>query len=405
MADKHLPPSGKVVGGPEKLMVWRAVEDLWFTEGRFTDEFEKRLAAFIGARHASFCNSGSSANLLAVLAMKEMYAIGDRDEVVTAACGFPTTLNPILQAGLKPVFVDIELGTYVPTLEAVQEAVTPRTAFVVLAHTLGNPAPVAELVDWSDRYSIGLVEDNCDALGSVLRGKRTGSFGHLATQSFYPAHHITTGEGGAVIINLGQRTKHIVESYRDWGRDCWCPPGKDNTCNQRFGWEFDGLPPGYDHKYVYTRIGYNLKATDMQAALGLAQMDRLEGFIEARRANFDLLLNALQDHSEQLILPQATEGSEPSWFGFPITIRDPRLDCRAFVQHLEGLGIGTRPLFGGSLVRQPAYRHVFGSDLHFPNSDRTTSGTFWVGVWPGLTSQDMERIAAGIRSACANPSR
>jgi len=403
MADRYLAPSGKLVGLPEKQLVWRAVEEAWFTEGHFTDAFEKRLAEFVGVRHASFCNSGSSANLLAVLAMKEMFDAPHRNEVVTAACGFPTTLNPILQAGLRPVLVDIELGTYVPTLEAVKEAVTPATAFVVLAHTLGNPAPIAGLSEWlAGQHGIGLIEDNCDALGSVLHGKRTGSFGMFATQSFYPAHHITTGEGGAVLINHGPRTKRIVESYRDWGRDCWCAPGKDNTCNQRFGWKFDGLPPGYDHKYVYTRIGYNLKATDMQAALGLAQLDRLEGFIATRRANFAFLLKALEECADQLILPEATADSEPSWFGFPITLRNPHADCSAFVQHLEAMGIGTRRLFGGSLVRQPAYRHVFGEGegLRFPNSERTTTSTFWVGVWPGLTERDMERIAQGIRSAC-----
>lgn len=777
MGDRYLPVSGKVVGKPEKDMLREAVEEGWFTEGHFTTEFERRLAEWVGARSASFCNSGSSANLLAVLTLKEMFAKGDRTEVVTPACGFPTTLNPILQAGLKPVFVDVTFGTYVPDIEEVLEAITPRTAFVVLPHTLGNPSPVHQVAKACANWEIGLLEDNSDSLGSLLDGKKTGTFGELATQSFYPAHHITsldasepvllrspkgevawmqigpfvdagqyegwqcvsfdgdgslawrpvtglvrhkcnesllritleggratvvsashslfalkddiaatvrasdirlgqyilaprvlpsapktksvpytaytkgswkpreerlllarevaellgwfvaegslfrssrgnhnitftlgatetriaarlcdiianvfgakariykrgqsalsvmasnkalfcfllencgtgaankrvppfvfdasdafrsaflkayyegdghhrnqkgehdqweaktvsrelalgihsllliaafsprmsiakaglrdfgdyvsrclptysvsygttgngranalsfrgghgptksprrfgdlvllkvtkieqvpsttpyvydlavegyenfvagmgmvvhnTGEGGAVIINRAA-LKRVVESYRDWGRDCWCEPGKDNTCGRRFDWNFEGLPCGYDHKYVYSRIGYNLKATDLQAALGLAQMDRLDGFVEARRANFYTLKAMLAGLEEHYILPQPAPLSQPSWFGFPITLRRGGHEERhALVRALEERGIGTRPLFGGNLLRQPAYAELF-EHQHVPNTDIIAERTFWVGVWPGLKEADMTRIGESL---------
>jgi CDP-6-deoxy-D-xylo-4-hexulose-3-dehydrase len=281
------------------------------------------------------------------------------------------------------------------------EAVTPRTAFVFLAHTLGNPAPVHALQEALSKWDVGLIEDNCDALGSLHKWRKTGTFGDVATQSFYPAHHITTGEGGAVIVNRAA-LKRVVESYRDWGRDCWCDPGKDNTCGKRFDWDFESLPPRYDHKYVYSRIGYNLKATDLQAAMGIAQLRRLPGFVLRRRQNFRVLYGWIQDLQDRLILPQASPDSLPSWFGFPITLRHERSPeaRRTFVEALEKKGIGTRHLFGGNLIRQPAYRGLFDDQLgRAPNSDIVASSSFWVGVWPGLDLMDMERIASGIREA------
>jgi CDP-6-deoxy-D-xylo-4-hexulose-3-dehydrase len=323
------------------------------------------------------------------------------DEILTVAAGFPTTVNPIIQNGLRPVLVDIQLGTYDAIAEQLREAVSPKTKGIMMAHTLGNPFDLDTVKDLCDKYGLWLVEDSCDALGATYRGQRTGSFGDTATVSFYPAHHITTGEGGAVFVNSPLVRKQ-VESFRDWGRDCYCETGKDNTCKKRFEWQLGDLPKGYDHKYIYSHIGYNLKATDMQAAIGLSQIDKLEGFIAARNKNFEFLLQGLRD-VPGLILPRATEHSEPSWFGFPITLEAGLGFTRnQLVEHLDSLKIGTRLLFGGNLVRQPAYKNVdFRVVSDLKNTDIVTERTFWVGVYPGLTEEMLQFVVDTIRDFVA----
>lgn len=390
-----IPPSGKVLGEPELANLLDAALDLWLTEGRFAHAMQERLAAEVGVGHAYLCNSGSSANLLAVSALCSP-RLGDRrlqpgDEVVTVAAGFPTTVNPILLNGLVPVFVDVELGTYDARPELLAEAIGPRTRAIVMAHTLGNPFDLDTVGALVREHDLFLVEDNCDAFGARYRGQPTGTFGDLATLSFYPAHQITTGEGGAVLTNRGTLGK-IIESLRDWGRDCWCPTGAEDTCGRRFDWQLGELPDGYDHKYIYSHIGYNLKLTDSQAAVGLAQLDRLPGFVESRRRNWARLRAGLAGLEEHLVLPRATEHSEPSWFGFAVTVRPeapfPRNDL---VRFLDERRIGMRLLFGGNLTRQPAYR-----DQHYrvvgdlTTSDLVTEGTFWVGVHPGLTDEMLD---------------
>lgn len=394
-----IPPSGKVIGGPEISNAIRAVLEGVLTAGPWTTAFERLLAATVGVRHASMCNSGSSANLLALAALRSAKCppelrLAKGDEVVTAAVGFPTTLNAILQAGLKPVFVDIELGTYVPSSEAILGALSDKTGAVFMAHTLGNPFPL-DIVDDIRGWGATLVEDNCDALGSTYMGRMTGGFGIAATQSFYPAHHITTGEGGAVLTNSG-RMRRAIESLRDWGRDCWCEPGADNTCGKRFEHHFDGLPAGYDHKYVYSEVGYNLKSTDIQAAIGMAQLERLRLFTAARRANFGWLMSGLADLGEHLILPRASEWSEPSWFGFPITLM-PGDDRETLLRFLNERRIGTRNLFGGNLLRQPAYRGLAKAEgwkvcgpLNCANI--ATDSTFWIGCWPGISKPMIDYV-------------
>jgi len=402
-----IPPSGKVIGGSEIQNAMFALMDNVLTEGPWVARFEEMLASRVGVKHASMCNSGSSANLLAVSALKSHWLhperrLHDGDVVVTTAVGFPTTLNAILHARLRPVFIDVELETLVPADDNILGAVHKFDArAVVLAHTLGNPWPLS-VVDLLDVMDVYVIEDNCDALGSLYQGRMTGGFGTLATQSFYPAHHITTGEGGAVLTN-SQTLKRAVESLRDWGRDCWCPPGKDNTCGKRFEWRFaDGsLPEGYDHKYVYSEVGYNLKSTDLQAAIGVAQLDRLGGFTRARRERFDHLFSGLRDLSDYFILPQETAGSRPSWFGFPLTCteRIRRSDVLALLAERK---IGTRNLFGGNLLRQPAYHGMFEADGRLPNSDIITERTFWIGCWPGLTPDMLNFIVEALHDACKN---
>jgi len=371
--------------------------DFWLTTGRFCHQFERELARFIGVREAVLCNSGSSANLLALSALTSP-KLGDRalkpgDEVITLAAGFPTTLNPIIQNRLAPVFVDVELGTYDVDVRRLEEAIGPKTRAIMIAHTLGNPFNLGAVMELVKRHNLWLVEDNCDALGSTYHGKMTGTFGHVATLSFYPAHHITMGEGGAVLTNSPQ-LRVLIESFRDWGRDCWCAPGKDNTCGKRFDWELGGLPCGYDHKYIYSHVGYNLKATDMQAAIGVAQLKKLPGFIEARKRNWRRLREALQIFEDVLVLPEATPGSDPSWFGFAITVRPEAPFTRAdIVRHLDEQKIATRLLFGGDLTRQPAYRdieHRVVGDLR--NSEAIVNNTFWIGVYPGLTEPMLDHV-------------
>jgi len=399
-----VPVSGKVFDGADVRSLVDSSLDFWLTAGRFATTFEKQVAARAGVKHALLVNSGSSANLLAVSVLASPKR-GERrlapgDEVITCASGFPTTVNPILQNGLVPVFLDVELGTYNMDLMRLEEAIGPRTRAIVAAHALGNPFDLDVVTEVAKRRGLLVVEDCCDALGSTWRGKPVGTFGELATLSFYPAHHITMGEGGAVLTSDSQ-LKTLVESLRDWGRDCWCDPGKDNTCGKRFEWQLGDLPLGYDHKYVYSQIGYNLKATDMQAAVGLSQLGKLDGFGAARRANFTYLLNRLKPLEDVLVLPRATPGGDPSWFGFPITLRDESpCDRRTMVTSLEERKIGTRLMFAGNLLRQPAYAgipHRRIGDLE--NADRVMERTFWVGVYPGLTQPMLDWIAESIAAA------
>ena len=398
----NVPVSGKVFDQNELKLLVDSSLDFWLTTGRYAEKFEKSFAKVMGMKHAMLCNSGSSANLLAVSALTSprlgKRALKEGDEVITAAAGFPTTVNPILQNRLTPVFVDVELATYDSSVEKIEAAIGPKTKAIVMAHTLGNPFDIAGVMELAKQHKLFVVEDTCDAVGAKFNGQPVGSFGDLSTTSFYPAHHITMGEGGCVLVNKASMKK-IVESLRDWGRDCWCPPGVDNTCGRRFDWQLGELPYGYDHKYVYSHVGYNLKMTDMQAAVGVAQLDKLEGFIQARNSNFNKIYAGLKDLQEFLILPEATKNSEPSWFGFPITVRkDAPFTRFELVQHIESRRIGTRQLFGGNLLRQPAYlkspMRVVG-DL--TNADFITENTFWIGVYPGLTKDMVDYMLHEIQ--------
>jgi len=400
-----IPVSGRVFGPEELSTLTDAALDFWLTTGRFAAQFERELAAFVGVRQAILANSGSSANLLAVSALTSPQ-LGDRrltpgDEVITTAACFPTTVNPILQCGLVPVFVDVHLPTYNLDTCAVEAAMSPRVRAVVLSHTLGNPFDLDVLTRFAREHDLWLIEDCCDALGSTWRGQMVGSFGDLATFSFYPAHHITMGEGGAVLTSV-PLLKTVVESFRDWGRDCWCEPGHENTCGKRFGWQLGSLPPGYDHKYTYSHLGYNLKATDMQAAVGVAQMHKLPGFIESRRHNFRMLHEGLKDLEEFFILPEATPGSDPSWFGFPISVRRSAPFGRdEVVSFLESRRIATRSLFAGNLLRQPAYTgipHRVPAGLE--NTDFVMDRLFWIGVYPGLTARMLEYVIEQLHGFC-----
>ena len=387
-----VPPSGKVIGAKEMQLMVEASLDGWLTTGRFNDAFEKRLAEFLGVSHVLTTNSGSSANLLAFSALTShrlgARAIKPGDEIISVAAGFPTTVNPILQFGAVPVFVDVHIPTYNIDPAKIEAAIGPKTKAIMLAHTLGNPYNLTEITQLAKKYNLWLIEDCCDALGSTYNGQLVGTFGDIATVSFYPAHHITMGEGGAVLTN-NDELKLIIESFRDWGRDCYCPPGKENTCGKRFCWKLGELPEGYDHKYTYSHLGYNLKISDMQAACALAQMDRLEGFIAARKNNFAYLKDRLKSCEEFLILPEATPNSEPSWFGFPITLRESAgVDRVDLLQYLDQHKIGTRLLFAGNLTRQP---YMIGRNFRvsgqLSNTDIIMNDTFWIGVYPGLTEE------------------
>jgi CDP-4-dehydro-6-deoxyglucose reductase, E1 len=405
-----VPCAGRVFDADDLVHLVDSALDFWLTSGRYAARFEREFARFVGVRHAMLCNSGSSANLLAVAALTSP-KLGERrlkpgDEIITVAAGFPTTVFPLVQHGLVPVFVDVELGTYNASPARIEEAITPSTRGIMLAHTLGNPFDVDRVVELARRHDLWLIEDNCDALGSTWRGRRTGTFGHLATASFYPAHHITTGEGGAVLTDL-PLLKTIVESFRDWGRDCWCQTGADNTCGKRFDWQWDGLPEGYDHKYVYRHIGYNLKLTDMQAAIGVAQLHKLPSFIDARKRNWMRLREALSDLEDVLILPRATEHSDPSWFGFAVTLReDAPFSRKELVEYLEKRRIATRMLFAGNLTRQPAFegvRYRVAGDL--ATTDIIMHRTFWVGVYPGLTEAMIDYMAGAFQEFVRSRSR
>lgn len=393
-----VPPAGKLIDGAELRNMVDASLDGWLTTGRFNDAFEKRLAAYLGVEHLITVNSGSSANLLAFSALTSP-RLGDRairkgDEVIAVAAGFPTTVNPILQFGAVPVFVDVDIPTYNINAELIEAAITPRTRAIMLAHTLGNPYNLDIICALCRKHGLWLIEDCCDALGSTYNGQLAGTFGDIGTLSFYPAHHITMGEGGAVFTRNAE-LKKIVESFRDWGRDCYCAPGCDNTCNRRFNWQLGKLPAGYDHKYTYSHVGYNLKITDMQAACALAQLDKLEGFIAARKHNFTFLKERLASCEEFLILPEATPGSDPSWFGFPITIRpDSGIERVDVLRYLDRYRVGTRLLFAGNLTRQPYMENqVYRVSGELTNTDLVMNHTFWIGVHPSL-SEDMLDFAA-----------
>ena len=390
--------SGKVFDSSELELLVEASLDAWLTTGRFAAQFEREFAAFIGVRCASLVNSGSSANLAALSCLTSP-SLGERrlragDEVITVAAGFPTTVNPIIQNGLVPVFVDVQIPTYNVDPTQLEAAVSPRTKAIVLAHTLGNPFDLDAVMALATKHNLWVIEDCCDAVGSTYKGEPVGTFGHFATTSFYPAHHITMGEGGCVLTQ-SPALKKLAESFRDWGRDCWCDPGKSNTCGLRFEWKLGELPAGYDHKYIYSHIGYNLKATDMQAAVGVAQLKKLPGFIASRRANFAKLRDALGDLQDIFILPEATEHSDPSWFGFPLAVRANAPTTRGqVVQFLEQRNIATRQLFGGNLLRQPAYRDIQRRVIgDLSNTDFVMNNVFWIGLYPGITQPMIDYMA------------
>jgi CDP-6-deoxy-D-xylo-4-hexulose-3-dehydrase len=399
--ESDIPVTGKVFGKNELISAVSASLDFWLTAGPYTEKFESEFAKKVGMRHSFMVNSGSSANLLALTSLTSP-KLGDRklipgDEVITVAAGFPTTVTPILQNNLVPVYVDIDIGTYVANEDQLEEAISPRTKAIMMAHTLGNPFNLDLVEKLAKKHNLWVIEDSCDGLGGTYHNKNLGSFGDFSTFSFYPAHHITTGEGGAVLVKKAAH-KVIVESLRDWGRDCWCAPGCDNTCLKRYEWKLGDLPEGYDHKYTYSHLGYNLKSGDIQAAIGLSQLERLDGFVEKRRSNWSYLHRNLKSLEEFLILPKPTEHGDPSWFGFAITVRkDSPVSRNSLVKLLNEKKIGTRLLFGGNLLKQPAFigtpKRVIG-DLH--NSDIVMNDTFWIGVWPGITEEMLNYVAQGF---------
>lgn len=401
-----VPVSGKVFDAVEVQHLVDASLDFWLTTGRFAAQFEKEFARFFNMRHAVLTNSGSSANLLALTCLTSPLLGNPRlkpgDEVITVATGFPTTINPIFQNNLVPVFIDVDIPTYNVDVTQLSVALSDKTRAVMIAHTLGNPFDLESVSAFCGEHNLWLIEDCCDAVGAKYNNQPVGKFGDVATASFYPAHQITMGEGGAVLTDKSQ-LKKLVESFRDWGRDCWCEPGKDNTCGKRYDWDLGDLPHGYDHKYTYSHIGYNLKATDMQAAVGVAQMHKLPGFIETRRANFAKLYEGLTDLQDFFVLPEATPNSEPSWFGFPIAVRpDAPFSRNQAVHFLESHKIATRLLFGGNLVHQPAYKNapyrVVGT---LENSDIVMNNAFWVGVYPGLIQPMLDYIIESLHDLAA----
>ena len=397
--ESPVPPSGKVVGAKERQLMVEASLDAWLTTGRFNDEFQSRLAKYFGVEHLLTTVSGSAANLLALAALTSP-KLGERqvkagDEVITVAAGFPTTVNPAIQYGLVPVFVDVDIPTYNIDPRLIEDAVSDKTKVIMIAHTLGNPFDLTEIRRIADKYNLWLVEDCCDALGSTYNGQKVGTFGDIATVSFYPAHHITMGEGGAVFTNSKELIT-LVESFRDWGRDCYCAPGCDDTCGKRFDQQLGSLPHGYDHKYTYSHVGYNMKISDMQAACGLAQMDRVEVLVQQRKDNFKYLHELLDSCSEFMELPEATPNSDPSWFGFPITLKETagvsRVDLLKF---LDGAKIGSRLLFAGNLTRQPYFESVnYRISGELTNTDRVMNQTFWVGIYPGLGQEHLNYVAS-----------
>ncbi len=421
---KYIPASGKVLNEEDLANLIEASLDMWLTAGRFNDEFEKEFSKFMGTKYALTTNSGSSANLLAISSLTS-HKLSERqlkkgDEVITVAAGFPTTVNPIVQNGLVPVFVDVELETYNIDAKKIEEAISEKTKAIIVAHTLGNPFNLDKIQQIAKKYNLWLIEDNCDALGATYNGQKTGTFGDIATFSFYPAHHITMGEGGALITNNSQ-LYHIIMSYRDWGRDCWCKPGVDNTCKNRFNMQLGNLPFGYDHKYTYSHLGYNLKITDFQAAIGLSQLKKLPQFLEKRKENANYLLQKLDDLKDYLILPKTAKNAQSSWFGFLLSVKEnSKYSKQELVKYLEENGIGTRQLFAGNMLRQPMFVEnnielrignsniINSKDLNeshyklLPNTDFIMFNTFWVGVYPALNEKDLDKTSNIIHKYFSN---
>lgn len=402
--EDYLPPSGKVVGAREFEFLMQASVDMWLTAGRFADQFEAEFPKIWGLKHSLLVNSGSSANLVAFSALTSPKhrekSLKPGDEFVTTACGFPTTVAPAIQFGMKPIFIDVDLKTQNATYEAIEKAITPKTKLVMIAHSLGNPFRSDQVAKLCKEKGIWFIEDCCDALGAKVGDQHVGTYGNMATCSFYPAHHITMGEGGAVLTNDHQLYKFAM-SFRDWGRDCYCPPGVSDTCGVRFNWTLGSLPKGYDHKYIYSHLGYNLKSTDFQAGVGLAQLERLSGFVKKRQENHEYLSQCLKQMGmeQKIILTEATPGTTPSWFGYYLTLRDENRR-KDVVQYLEKNKVGTRLLFAGNLIRQPAFKDVaYEISGSLTNTDKIMNDGFWVGVWPGLDRPHMEYIAEAIKKA------
>jgi CDP-6-deoxy-D-xylo-4-hexulose-3-dehydrase len=400
--ESYIPVSGKVIDEEDVLWGIESMMDAWLTAGRFSLKLERELARYFGSRFSFLVNSGSSANLLAFYALTSPKlldrAIKPGDEIITVAAGFPTTINPMIQFGCIPVFIDVDIPSYNIKVEDIEKAITPKTKAIMLAHALGNPFNLSVVMAIAKKYNLWVVEDDCDSLGATYDGKKTGTFGDLATLSFYPAHHITMGEGGAVLVNNAS-LKKITESFRDWGRDCWCPPGKDNTCGERYCQKLGDLPDGYDHKYTYSHIGFNLKVTDMQAAVGLSQLSKADYFVARRKENHAILTEIFKEFEEHFILPLATENSEPSWFGFMLTVREGSpIDRNKLVEYLEQNKIGTRLFFGGNLLKQPAYYNLNYRKIDdLKNTDLLMNNSFWLGVWPGLNQVHYDYIIDTVR--------
>jgi CDP-6-deoxy-D-xylo-4-hexulose-3-dehydrase len=397
----YIPVTGKLIDEQDILFGIEATMDAWLTSGRFSTLLEKKLAKYFGSRFSFLVNSGSSANLLAFYTLTSP-KLGDRailpgDEIITVAAGFPTTINPLIQFGCIPVFVDIDIPTYNINVNQIEEAISPKTKAIMIAHSLGNPFDIDAILKIAKKYNLWVIEDDCDSLGATYNGRKTGTFGDLATLSFYPAHHITMGEGGAVLVN-NPSLKKIAESFRDWGRDCWCAPGCDDTCGKRFGWQLGDLPEGYDHKYSYSHIGFNLKVTDMQAAIGLSQLGKADYFISRRRENHEYLYSKFKELERYFILPESTLNTNPSWFGFMLTVREETgIKRNEVVKFLEENRIGTRLFFGGNLLRQPAYSNLKYRKIgDLTNTDLVMNNSFWLGVWPGLTEEHLNYVFAKV---------